>query len=1266
MSNTTMLTIRINGKEVEHTLSGLGKEIGIVRKELRDLNASDPNFKKKQAELQKQLTETSKEYDNVKKSIYGANTATDKYSRSVDNSSKSTKLLLDTLKGVGAGIVAAFSIDKVLELSRLLLENVERTRELKKELASITGLDGSQLSAATTGTSAIAQTYKKDEKEIMISANNMSKTMSITYGEALEELKRGFKEGADASGDMLEQVKEYAPFIKEAGGEAKDLVNIIKSGVVDGVYNDKAIDAVKEGLLRIREMTPATRDAITNLGIDVNDMLDKIKNGQMSYMDAMLLVSKEMDKLGNKSTVTGQALADIFGGPGEDAGFKYISNLYKMNDGISKLTKTQQEYNRIKDLELEANEKSAVLFEQLTGAGSTYAEMMAEMKLAAVEFTAALFGIKEATPADDILNEATAVKMLENELFRGNTTAERRNEILNELEQIYPNIFEGINTETASNDELKKAIDGVSDSLMKRYAIQQEQDIFDEISKKAGDVEAKLIRSTTAMEQSLSVLMAKGNIKFTPEISTKEPLEQAKWLIKEIDNNFSNLKSDEWLDLRNQVASVLMLQKESSNLADELQRAADNVLNMQNRLNKTSLTPLQKQANDFLSSQLSSFQKIIADGQKSQQTSNADSGRADEIKRQAKEAADARKQAQREAENIAKRIKDERIRETKSLHDALIKEQEAFAKKIKEAVFNEKQDDIDLLKAGLEKELDQQKLNSEKKIFAVNEEIAQLTKLREDYVKKAKTLEKAASNAGKDEDKGQYLADAKKYRDLAEKQIELVGYKNATIKALNEKSTAEQLTIYSKYRIKDLESRQKTNDDIFTALQILHNNEMASVTSVEDAKKILSEKYGVTELNHIKTIGDAKQELQKAQAKEELEAKLTVFKQEQEEMQSLLKADTFNRENGLINILNDEDRDKLIENLKAAGVAISEIDAMLTGNKTDDADKKAAKEENAKSQLRSGINLLAFSAEDWHQAFEQLDTAGTEVEKFAAKIKLVEMALQTAMTAWSMLSESQNKALDRNLKKYEQSNEARKKSLQKQLDEGVISQASYNAQVEALDEALAAKRAEIEYKKAMADWKMNLVSGQMNTALGITAALASSPPPYSYILAGITGAMGLAQLAIMMANKPQKSSFYNTGGPTIGLGYTDETGEEVAGTVHANEYVVPEWLRADPVVAKMEEFIEAKRLGRSPSLIDYPTKYATGGEVKEVSSVPVPITSIDNNLIQLLINYVENGNELLAKLIIEGVKLSRTMEGAKQLSEDIEKYKSLMNKSKKS
>ncbi|MGV0856839.1 phage tail tape measure protein [Empedobacter brevis] len=1260
MSNTTMLTIRINGKEVQHTLSGLGKEIGIVKKELRDLNASDPNFKKKQAELQKQLQDTSKEYDNVKKSIYGANAATEKYYNTVDKSNNSTKALLEGLKGVGAGIVAAFSIDKVLEMSRALLENVERTRDLKKELSSITGLDGSQLSSATTGTISIAQTFKKDEKEVMISANNMSKTMQVTYGEALEELKRGFKEGADASGDMLEQVKEYAPFIKEAGGEAKDLVNIIKSGVVDGVYNDKAIDAVKEGLLRIREMTPATRDAITNLGIDVNDMLEKIKSGQMSYLDAMMLISKEMDKLGNKSTVTGQALADIFGGPGEDAGFKYISNLYKMNDGVAKLSRTQQEYNRIKDLELEANEKTAILFEQLTGAGSAYAETMAEMKLAAVEFTSALFGIKAARSSDDIRDQQISLKMLQNELINTNTSTYRRKEILEEIQAIYPDIFKNLDTERASNEELSLAIDKVSESLQKRYAIQRAQEEVDDAGKEVGGYELRKVK----IEEDIKTLIAdvqtnpKYKISLPADFNSKDVLDQAKVVQNQLTNGFweSYFRTSDKSKLTGLVSDLGMINSYLEGAKTNL----DDILKVQNRVLKANVLPVEEYRSFY-----ENYEKQRAEKWKaSQQTSNADPNRAAEIKRQAAEAAAAQKKAQSEAAAAAKRIRDERIRETKSLHDALIKEQEAFSKKLKDAVFQEDQAGIDLMKDGINKELEQQRINSEKKILAVNDEIEQILKLKSDYLKNAKKLENAAKNADKGEDKQQYLADAQKYRDLAEEQVRIVAFKNSTIQALEKKSTAEQLIIYSKYRAKEVELRQKANDDFINARKIEFNEELASATTLEETKKILKEKYGVAELNHITTLTDARNELMKEQNKVMLQEQLGVLEVELTELKKILDDDAFARENGL-QILTDEDRDKQIENLKQLGLAISEVKAAISGEDALSEEEKTTRDKNAKSNLLSGIDILGFSAEDWSQKFEQLDAAGTEMEKFAAKIGIVEMALQSVMAAWSMMADAQNRALDRNLKKYEQSNDARRKSLQKQLDQGIISQQSYNAQVEALDEALAAKRAEVEYKKAMTEWKMNLISSIANTALGVTKAVAASPMTGGLPFSAIVGAIGTLQTGLILANKPQKSSFYATGGPTVGLGYKDETGHEVAGTVHANEYVVPEWLRADPVVAKMEEFIEAKRRGNSPSIIEFPTKYATGGEVKEVGSAPIPTTSIDNNLIQLLINYVENGNELLAKLIVEGVKLSRTMEGAKQLSEDIKKYEALIKKSKK-
>jgi len=62
---------------------------------------------------------------------------------------------------------------------------------------------------------------------------------------------------------------------------------------------------------------------------------------------------------------------------------------------------------------------------------------------------------------------------------------------------------------------------------------------------------------------------------------------------------------------------------------------------------------------------------------------------------------------------------------------------------------------------------------------------------------------------------------------------------------LDEKSTAEQLIIYSKYKAKEVELRQKKNDDLINTKKIEFNNELASATTLEETKKILKEKYGV-------------------------------------------------------------------------------------------------------------------------------------------------------------------------------------------------------------------------------------------------------------------------------------------------------------------------------------------------------------------------------------------------------------------------------------
>lgn len=55
---------------------------------------------------------------------------------------------------------------------------------------------------------------------------------------------------------------------------------------------------------------------------------------------------------------------------------------------------------------------------------------------------------------------------------------------------------------------------------------------------------------------------------------------------------------------------------------------------------------------------------------------------------------------------------------------------------------------------------------------------------------------------------------------------------------------------------------------------------------------------------------------------------------------------------------------------------------------------------------------------------------------------------------------------------------------------------------------------EIRRKSAAASKAYAIFQAVVNTAVGITQALSSTPPPYSYVLAGISGALGAAQIAV--------------------------------------------------------------------------------------------------------------------------------------------------------
>lgn len=200
-----------------------------------------------------------------------------------------------------------------------------------------TQLTGEAMSALRSEVQAVADTYGKDFSEVLTGVSRLMKGFGISSEEAMRLVRDGMMSGADATGQMFDILSEYPAYFKEAGMNAEQFMAVITNGANMGVFNDKAADTIKEGNLRLREMTTATARALDNIGLNSSKIQDELKSGLTTTFQVMQQVGAKLKELPQTSAEVGAAIADIFGGPGEDAGLAYIESLADMELGMEKL-----------------------------------------------------------------------------------------------------------------------------------------------------------------------------------------------------------------------------------------------------------------------------------------------------------------------------------------------------------------------------------------------------------------------------------------------------------------------------------------------------------------------------------------------------------------------------------------------------------------------------------------------------------------------------------------------------------------------------------------------------------------------------------------------------------------------------------------------------------------------------------------------------------------------------------------------------------------
>lgn len=347
-TKTYTLRLKIDGKEIPNSVNDLAASQRKLKKELRGLEqGTDAYIKKSQ-----QLRQVSKRLDEVRSGV-----------NEVGKSWKRQQSMWSKAKSTFMGTFGAITLDRVIgQVQQLAVNFAEFIKDLTKhrrEITRMTGAVGQELDVVNSKITSIVKTFDQDFNEVLIAANSYAEQMDISLVDALENMQTGFANGADSSGEFIAQLKEYPAQFRAAGISADQALAIMTQEAKSGIYSDKGVDIIKEGTLGLRKMTKVTREALETIGISSDQLEKDLRDNTITYFEAIQMVSNKLGELPPQSVEVGTALADIFGGAGEDAGLEYIKMLGNVQ---TQLENVETPTSRL----AQANERLALSYQKLS------------------------------------------------------------------------------------------------------------------------------------------------------------------------------------------------------------------------------------------------------------------------------------------------------------------------------------------------------------------------------------------------------------------------------------------------------------------------------------------------------------------------------------------------------------------------------------------------------------------------------------------------------------------------------------------------------------------------------------------------------------------------------------------------------------------------------------------------------------------------------------------------------------------------------------
>lgn len=380
-------------EEQEKTVQELAEAISKGEKNYQTAGNRVKDWEKKLNDAKTEVLKLSRQLDENEEAMRKAADATDECSDSLDDFTDNAQETVSVTKDIGEIVkenLVNTAVDALKELAAQAEETVEEIedatqhfeastgtsaqsmKEFSKEIKDLYGnnygdslgtvaddmakvkqymgeTDPSKISDITENAIALEDVFGMDFQESIRGVDALMGSMGITADEAFDYIAKGAQNGLDKSGELVDNLAEYAPLWAQQGFSAQEMFSILQNGLETGAYNlDKVNDFVKEFGISLNDGRMS--DNLNHFSEKTQAIFKAFQVGKATSKDVFNSVVTDLASATNQQEALTLA-SNMWSSLGEDNSLEMIKSLNKVNDTYEDVYGTM---NSIKDIQYDS------------------------------------------------------------------------------------------------------------------------------------------------------------------------------------------------------------------------------------------------------------------------------------------------------------------------------------------------------------------------------------------------------------------------------------------------------------------------------------------------------------------------------------------------------------------------------------------------------------------------------------------------------------------------------------------------------------------------------------------------------------------------------------------------------------------------------------------------------------------------------------------------------------------------------------------------